>query len=525
MTKRRSMMQAAFAFLIPLVAGLGVAHAGVAVPVETGVTSPLYPPITGSPVTVSIFSTAGVDITDTWMPTWNPTTGGEPVLVVVNTGGGVLNSVTLTPAPLPGTITFDGTTNPFLNATTLATSAYPGKCTNVGSPADADYLDADFVLGAAEAVPSTAHTGFRLTPRDCGGMAVIQAVVDGTLRTFVLPQDSNGNGIPDAFEAVLCPASHPCPTGREDVDSSAGNPTHGDGISVFDEYRGFIVSGGHIRTDPRQKDLFVHLVNPQCVSGDPLASTASLLGGGTTTHVTGNTLFSNVETLVSSTQVHRLGYAIPNQVHVTTNEWVDHFHHYSVADGLRFGDGTLTAAPPDDRQVNRNAVYFSVDGGGIPVVQKGLRLIECVDTTSSPSLLGFASLGSPNGPDNAIIFTHRIVNYFVNSLGATCSAPTTACLMYSTFQNGAWTAPAPISPSSLFGVAFAFYLAMEIGHTTKLTPTIEGTQKTSYGYHHAPGTGSNMDQGITNKVSSRTGNTFYVPLLYNPSDLANYRFK
>lgn len=525
MTKRRSMIHIAFALLISVVAGLAVAHAGVVVPVDTAVTSPLYPPVSGSPVTVSIFSTAGVDITDTWLPTWNPTTGGEPVLVVVNTGGASLGPVTLIPSPAPGGITFDGTTNPFLNPTTLATSAYPGKCTNFGSPGDADYLDADFLLGPAESVPNTLHTGFRLTPNDCGGMAAIQAVVDGTLRTFVIPQDSNANGIPDAFEAVLCPASHPCPTGREDADSSAGNPTNGDGISAFDEYRGFIVSGRHIRTDPRQKDLFVHLVNPQCVSGAPLTSTASLLGGGTTTYVTGNTLFSNVETLVSSTQVHRLGYAVPAQAHVTTAEWVDHFHHYSVADGLRFGDGTVTTAPADDRQINRNAVYFSVDGAGNRVPQKGLRLIECVDTTSSPSLLGFASLGSPNGPDNAIIFTHRIVNYFVNSLGATCATPTTACLMYSTFENGAWTAPVPISPSSLFGVAFAFYLAMEIGHTTKLTPTIEGTQKTSYGYHHAPGTGSNMDQGITNKVSSRTGNTFYVPLLYNTSDLTNYKLR
>jgi hypothetical protein len=266
-------------------------------------------------------------------------------------------------------------------------------------------------------------------------------------------------------------------------------------------------------------------VNPQCVTGDPLASTASLLGGPNAI-VSGNPIFSNVDTLISGTQIHHLGYATPNAPHVTTNEWVDRFHHYSVADGLRFGDGTVTTAPTDDRQINANAVYFTPDSGGRPVPHRGLRIIECVDATTSPSLLGFASLGSPNGPDNAILFTQRIVNYFTNPLGAVCTPSDPACLRYSTFQNGAWTSPADITPSSLFGAAFAFYLAMEIGHTIELTPTVEGSNRASYGYHHAPGTGSNLDQAITNKVSSKTGrNTFYIPLLYNTSDLANYKVK
>jgi hypothetical protein len=268
-------------------------------------------------------------------------------------------------------------------------------------------------------------------------------------------------------------------------------------------------------------------VNPQCVSGDPLASTASLLGGPNAI-VVGNPLFTNVETLISGTQIHRLGYATPNAPHYTTNEWVDRFHHYSVNDGIRFGDGTVTVAPTEDRQINPNAVYFSVDSSGnkaATAVQRGLRVIECVDATTSPSLLGFASLGSPNGPDNAIIFSQRIVNYFITSLGATCATPTTPCLSYSTFQNGAWTTPVAISPQSLFAVAFAFYVGMEVGHTIQLTPTIEGGQKTSYGYHHAPGTGSNLDEAITNKVSNKTGNTFYVPQIYNTSDLTNYKVK
>ena len=499
--------------------GVGVAHAGVILPVDVTQTTPtLYPAITGASVTISVFDQNGVDVTDSWLPEWNPATPNAfSVFVVVNSV--IPDSIALVSPP--ASITFNGTTNPFLNASTLTTSAYPGQCTNFGLATD---LAPDFDFSTTGTpVPNTTKTGFLLTPRDCGGMAVIQVSLPAGTFTFILPQDTNGNGIPDVFEARACP-SNSCPTGREDADTSAGSSITGDGFFAFDEYRGFIVSATHIRTDPRQKNLFVHVVNPQCVAGDPLSSTASLLGGPNSV-VTGNPLFANVDTLISGTQIHRLGYATPNAPHLTTNEWADHFHHYSVADGLRFGDGTATTAPASDRQVNQNAVYFSVDSGGNKVPQKGLRIIECVDTSSSPSLLGFASLGSPNGPDNAILFTQRIVNYFTNSLGAVCATPTTPCLSYSKFQNGAWTAPVAISPFSLFGVAFAFYLAMEIGHTTQLTPTVEGTQKTSYGYHHAPGTGSNLDQAITNKVSNKTGNTFYIPLLYNTSDLASYKLK
>src|SRR2546425_6741000 len=42
-------------------------------------------------------------------------------------------------------------------------------------------------------------------------------------------------------------------------------------------------------------------------------------------------------------------------------------------------------------------------------------------TTLFRSPLGLASLGSPNGPDNSIIFTQRIVNYLIGTLGATCT--------------------------------------------------------------------------------------------------------
>src|SRR5207245_969124 len=112
---------------------------------------------------------------------------------------------------------------------------------------------------------------YELKPNDCGGMAVIQV---GSLK-FIAPKDGTttapANGIPDIWESLygsLDPAG--------DIDTGpAATSLVGDGISTFDEYRGFIVSGQQVRTDPKQKDVFLHLMNPtpNCPSG-------SLLGGG-----------------------------------------------------------------------------------------------------------------------------------------------------------------------------------------------------------------------------------------------------
>ena len=543
MKTQRWLMFAAFGLVVWAVIGLGTSQAAVISPVN-----PATGQLVAATFTVSVFNPlTGGDITDVWLPEWKPCLSppcGTSVYVVFHDPAGnvLVPSVSLVTNPSPSAP--DGTHNPSFNpqaaapATPLTTSFYPGQCTNFGDPAD---LSPDFEQPIPPPVPFTASTGvakigFPLTPRDCGGMAVISATLtNGTTHTFILPQSSAGvnptsgiSGIPDIWAAAFCTQVNPCPTGQEDNDSSPGNARNGDGISAFDEYRGFIVSGVHVRTDSRQKDLFVHLVNPQC-AGDPLSNTASLLGG-LNALVVGNPLFSNVETLIGGTQVHRLGYETPNAPHYTTNEWIDRFNRFTVNEGLVFnnGTGTTTTAPIEDRQINQNVVYFTRDpnNSNKPVIQRGLRVIECVDATTAPSLLGFASLGSPNGPDNAIVFTRRIVNYFTNSLGAVCAPPAPpACLSYSTFQNGAWTTPVPISPVNLFGAALAFYIAMEIGHTLELTPTVEGGQKVSYGYHHAPGTGSNLDQAITNKVSNKTGNTFYIPLLYNTSDLTSYGLK
>src|SRR2546425_7931834 len=99
--------------------GLGVAQAGVILPVSTSLP---FSPITGSPVSISIFQ-GGIDITDKWLP--EP---GQIVQIVVN-GLASVPSITLNPATVP---------NP-IPTKSLTTSAYPGICTNSGTDTGPDF--------------------------------------------------------------------------------------------------------------------------------------------------------------------------------------------------------------------------------------------------------------------------------------------------------------------------------------------------------------------------------------------------
>ena len=449
--------------------GSGVAQAGVILPVD-----PITRlPIIGASVTVSIFLN-GQDVTDDWLPT-----PGQTVQIVVN---GLANPTL--------SLVFDPTkaANPVANAT-LTTSAYPGVCTNFGSDTGPDYT----------------LVGNNLTSNDCGGMAVI--VVNPGNLFFIIPADDDFDGMPNIYEAKYCapgPAAKTCLMPAADIDTGpVSSPLQvGDGIANFDEYRGFIVSGVHVRTNPLIKDLFVLPVNTQCASG----TQTSLLGGGAITFVTGNALLGNVNTLISQTQIHPLGYTAgaPNG---PPDEWVDNFISLSInAKGVQVF--TYNAAGTTaDRRINKNALY-PVAGN---TIQKGLRIIECLDTKFA-SPVGFAAFGSPNaGNGAATIFTQRIVNFIDGQIAADVNKP----LQYRTYQNGAWTAYAPITREALIAVSFEFYLAMEIGHAVRL--------HSSSSYHTASGSGSNLD--IEMQIKADTALKFSIPFLFNSTQQTNFKVK
>jgi hypothetical protein len=429
------------------------------------------------------------DVTDCWLPEWNPTSGGKSVFVVIN---GSTDTPTLVPPGAPPTFPMaSAAANTFL--TNLTTSAYPGQCTNFGSG-----TEADFELLGPQTLPTpggTSVVGYELKPKDCGGMAVIQV---GALK-FLLPKDGTAtvaaNGLPEAWENLHGGSLNPA----TDIDTGpTATSLCCDGITTGDEYRGFIVSGNQVRTDPKQKDLFLRLVNAADFPVTSASCGTSCLGGGTTTYPVNESLFAVVHTIVPPERVHLL----------QATEWLDRFTSLTPPQTLNITDSVA------DRTVNANRLYGSL--------QRGLRVMEGLNV-ESPSLLGWAfGIGSPNEAGNVIVFSQRIINYITTTLIGTATT-----LKYSTASlvNGAWTWSTPIvvpdGRNFILSKAFQFYTAMEVGHSLDLTPGVQGTSRTSYGHHVAPGTGDCLDQAIT--TTSKSGAvTFYIPSLCGSADQAQF---
>jgi len=70
---------------------------------------------------------------------------------------------------------------------------------------------------------------------------------------LILPLDKNDNGLGDSWERAWA-VNDP----HADNDSLPMNPNKGDGLTVFEEYRGIYSDGKHQRLSPVYKDVFVH---------------------------------------------------------------------------------------------------------------------------------------------------------------------------------------------------------------------------------------------------------------------------
>lgn len=70
-----------------------------------------------------------------------------------------------------------------------------------------------------------------------------------------LPKDENSNSIADSWEKShgIYPAA-----GDADDDNEPEGKAPGDGLSTYEEYRGFHVKGAHVRLNPAKKDLFIY---------------------------------------------------------------------------------------------------------------------------------------------------------------------------------------------------------------------------------------------------------------------------
>ena len=476
---------------------------------------------------------------------WLPSPTNSVTITVNGAGPGTLMELvcpqdnTFTTSACPARTATDGAYNP-ISAKQLRTSAYPGVCTNYdGDPTK--FFDTDFTL-----------TGAVLNSRDCGGMAVIRVRNTGVVGEpalgffFIVPKDSDFDGMPDSWEALYCSTGNTCLDPAEDSDSGPG-PLAGDGIAAFDEYRGFKVSGQYIRTNPRQKinttekqkDLFISLVNPA-----ELGATSLLTTLPTTLPPLASSdpadLFLNVKGLVSNSQVHVLCFTpgstnTPGATNRTPcDEWVDRFSYltiipppasapagtagiphftYKAADG-----STTNIAPPDDRQITKNALYR------VPAVPnpKGVRISESLDAPAAVTLpLGECATGPATGADECIIYTQRIVNDTNTKIAGGGTNP----IVYFSYEGGRWTEKyrgtgAPTDPEKQFlrSRHIEFILGHEAAHAHQLTPFYDLT----YGYHNPEDAGDNVDVRIMRVVKGGL-NKFYIPRSYNTTNQSCFR--
>lgn len=194
-------------------------------------------------------------------PTWLPTAGGTiPVTVVPKN-----------PNQAPAPVRF------ILEEITQE----PGKCLNsketdtkpdmdFNAPANAGTFDQpetasgnSFRMQTSQPVSSAVTATVNVN--DYGGWAKLRAEaqvdgawkpipVDGSnLGYITLPVDLDGNKIADTWEAKL--KGHPANWDGETVPKLNGDT--GDGLSLYEEYRGLLVNGAHQRLSPLVKKLIV----------------------------------------------------------------------------------------------------------------------------------------------------------------------------------------------------------------------------------------------------------------------------
>jgi hypothetical protein len=168
---------------------------------------------------------------------------------------------------------------------------YPGIAMNYPIPAAVDSNgldpnpDMDFNLGADQLsldipIPKDHVIRIPLYVRDYGASATIEAIVPYRKKTYTatrrIPLDDNKNGLPDAGwvanGGVVITDTGQAADDFEIDPPATGLPVDtvlGDGLSAFEEYRGFFIGGAHLRLDPNKKDVFV-AADPAVLT-DPMA--------------------------------------------------------------------------------------------------------------------------------------------------------------------------------------------------------------------------------------------------------------
>ena len=169
-----------------------------------------------------------------------------------------------------------------------------GTDSNIAETADNDLHEAmvtinSFDYGAFGKIKAefTAHNSV---------LTCVAREVGSTNEFTRLPADTNANSIADAWFGNVGPGNSNSSTDDNDNAPALGR-ADGDGLSRYQEYRGFMIAGSHERTSPLQKDIFIY--------DEDNITLGQFSVVGLTTHLIGASEWSGVGTSASDRVIDR----------------------------------------------------------------------------------------------------------------------------------------------------------------------------------------------------------------------------
>jgi len=104
-----------------------------------------------------------------------------------------------------------------------------------------------------------AYTKLKVTATTDDGDVVVAHLSGQPAKTVLtIPLDDNGNHVADAWERQMKIYEKNLPADWDEAEEPKGQKEPGDGISLYEKYRGFEFASGHEQLDPNHKYLFIH---------------------------------------------------------------------------------------------------------------------------------------------------------------------------------------------------------------------------------------------------------------------------